>query len=102
VREIPIALELTSILSPQAGRGGVIQGLVSVRCKIRVYSCPLVVRESSKFLPALFGTDCGEQDQRQKNHERKKSERLRVIRMPTRVTKMIGQLRFYNGCVGGE
>src|SRR5438874_7236979 len=55
-----------------------------------------------KFFAAFFGSDCGEQDQRQKNYERKESKRLCVVRMPVRITEMTGQAGFNNGCVGCE
>src|SRR5947207_284664 len=44
---------------------------------------------SLKFFPALFGSNRGEQHQRQKNHEREDSQRFCVIRLRACATEMI-------------
>src|SRR5581483_10018152 len=55
-----------------------------------------------KFFAAFFGPNCGEQDQHQKDHQRKKRERLCIVWMPVGITEMVGQPGFNNSRVGGE
>ena len=57
---------------------------------------------SLKFLSALFAPDCGEQDQHQKDHQRKKRERLCIIRMAACIMEMVSQPGFNNSRVGGK
>src|SRR6266436_8155655 len=69
-------------------------------CKIRVYSCPLVVRESSKFFPARFGSDCSDNDQRESSHQREQSKGLCRVGVASSTAEMLGQSRLYHGGVG--